>query len=79
MDKKVFSGFFGKVRPRIECDPAFRAVILEADRLRLFKEFVAVLEEAAASRRHSSRKHSKKSKKTRRRSQSPSQSRVSYN
>jgi len=65
-----------EVRPRIECDPAFRAVLLEADRLRLFKEYIGTLEETSSrSNRHSSRKHSKKSKKSRRRSQSRSASR----
>lgn len=68
----LINGLF-KARSNFEQDPSFKAVILEADRIRLFKEFVGTLEESSSHRHSSSQqKKSRKSKKSRGRSRSRS-------
>lgn len=64
-----------EVRPRLESDAVFKAVTLEADRVRLFKEHIASLEEAHrqhSSSTSSSKRHAKKNRKQKRRSESAS-------
>jgi len=64
-----------KVRPRLESDAAFKAITLEADRVRLFKEHIASLEDSHrqhSSSTSSSKRHAKKNKKQKRRSESAS-------
>ncbi|ESN94438.1 hypothetical protein HELRODRAFT_107767 [Helobdella robusta] len=65
-----------QVRPRIEEDPTFKALVLESDRTRLFKELVGSLapENNNASNSNTGtnkhKKHKKSSKKTKHRSRS---------
>lgn len=64
-----------EVRPRLESDAAFKAITLEADRVRLFKEHIASLEDSHrqhSSSTSSSKRHAKKNKKQKRRSESAS-------
>lgn len=63
-----------EVRERLDGDPAFTAVTVEAERIRLFNEHIGTLE--ACSHVHSSKSHkkAKKNKKHRKRSRSRSPS-----
>ncbi|XP_018025911.1 pre-mRNA-processing factor 40 homolog B isoform X2 [Hyalella azteca] len=58
------------LRPRIADDPAFTAIDIEAERMRVFKEYQAQLEEVCGH--HHSRSKKKNKKKDRRRSRSRS-------
>ncbi|XP_066564270.1 pre-mRNA-processing factor 40 homolog B [Amia ocellicauda] len=51
------------VRERFLTDSAFAQITLESERIRLFKEFIAVLENECQHYHSKSKKHSKKSKK----------------
>uniref|UniRef100_A0A8C6RNV5 Pre-mRNA-processing factor 40 homolog B n=1 Tax=Nannospalax galili TaxID=1026970 RepID=A0A8C6RNV5_NANGA len=63
-----------EVRERFVCDSAFEQITLESERIRLFREFLQVLEQTECQHLHTKgRKHSRKSKKHhRKRSHSPS-------
>ena len=61
-----------QARPRLESDSAFKAITLEADRVRLFKEHIAALEESRRQHSSSKRHAARKNKKQRRRSESAS-------
>ncbi|XP_069110449.1 pre-mRNA-processing factor 40 homolog B-like isoform X2 [Argopecten irradians] len=60
-----------EVRTRIEKEAAYEAITLEAERIRLYKEFIIVLEETCYHQ-HSKKKKSKKHKNKRSRSRSKS-------
>ncbi|XP_060083789.1 pre-mRNA-processing factor 40 homolog B-like isoform X2 [Ylistrum balloti] len=60
-----------EVRSRIEKEAAYEAITLEAERIRLYKEFIIVLEETCYHQ-HSKKKKSKKHKNKRSRSRSKS-------
>ncbi|XP_058289437.1 pre-mRNA-processing factor 40 homolog B isoform X14 [Hylobates moloch] len=63
-----------EVRERFVCDSAFEQITLESERIRLFREFLQVLEQTECQHLHTKgRKHSRKGKKHhRKRSHSPS-------
>ncbi|KAK3592975.1 hypothetical protein CHS0354_023197 [Potamilus streckersoni] len=60
-----------EARSRIENDPEFEMITLEAERIRLFKEYLIALEETCAHH-HAKKKRSKKHKNRRSRSRSRS-------
>ncbi|PVD30953.1 hypothetical protein C0Q70_10229 [Pomacea canaliculata] len=60
-----------EAKAKLERDPAWEAITLESERIRLFKEYIIALEEACAHH-HSRRKKSKKHKNRRSRSRTPS-------
>lgn len=60
-----------QAKAKLERDPAWEAITLESERIRLFKEYIIALEEACAHH-HSRRKKSKKHKNRRSRSRTPS-------
>lgn len=62
------------VRAKLEGEPAFEAITLESERVRIFKEYQHENEEAC-SHHHARSKKSKKSKKQRKRSRTRSRSR----
>ncbi|XP_059103672.1 pre-mRNA-processing factor 40 homolog B isoform X12 [Peromyscus eremicus] len=66
-----------EVRERFVCDSAFEQITLESERIRLFREFLQVLEQTECQHLHTKgRKHGRKGKKHhRKRSHSPSVSR----
>ncbi|BFY99058.1 hypothetical protein BsWGS_02097 [Bradybaena similaris] len=59
------------IRPKLEHDPAFENVTLEAERIRLFKEYLTTMEEAC-SHYHPKKKKTKKHRSRRSRSKSHS-------
>ncbi|XP_072876816.1 pre-mRNA-processing factor 40 homolog B isoform X9 [Chlorocebus sabaeus] len=63
-----------EVRERFVCDSAFEQITLESERIRLFREFLQVLEQTECQHLHTKgRKHGRKGKKHhRKRSHSPS-------
>ncbi|XP_073069660.1 pre-mRNA-processing factor 40 homolog B isoform X5 [Manis javanica] len=62
-----------EVRERFVCDSAFEQITLESERIRLFREFLQVLETECQHLHTKGRKHSRKGKKHhRKRSHSPS-------
>uniref|UniRef100_A0A8D1RM30 Pre-mRNA-processing factor 40 homolog B n=1 Tax=Sus scrofa TaxID=9823 RepID=A0A8D1RM30_PIG len=62
-----------EVRERFVCDSAFEQITLESERIRLFREFLQVLETECQHLHTKGRKHGRKSKKHhRKRSHSPS-------
>nr|XP_045008240.1 pre-mRNA-processing factor 40 homolog B isoform X10 [Jaculus jaculus] len=63
-----------EVRERFVCDSAFEQITLESERIRLFREFMQVLEQTECQHLHTKgRKHSRKGKKHHRKhSHSPS-------
>lgn len=62
-----------KVRERFVCDSAFEQITLESERIRLFREFLQVLETECQHLHTKGRKHGRKGKKHhRKRSHSPS-------
>ncbi|XP_055150952.2 pre-mRNA-processing factor 40 homolog B isoform X18 [Symphalangus syndactylus] len=63
-----------EVRERFVCDSAFEQITLESERIRLFREFLQVLEQTECQHLHTKgRKHGRKGKKHhRKRSDSPS-------
>ncbi|XP_076360616.1 pre-mRNA processing factor 40 isoform X2 [Tachypleus tridentatus] len=63
-----------KVRKQFEKEHAFENITLESERVRLFKEYQQILEEACGHRHGKSKKHSKKNKKQKKRSHSRSKS-----
>lgn len=64
---------FNSVRERFVCDSAFEQITLESERIRLFREFLQVLETECQHLHTKGRKHGRKSKKHhRKRSHSPS-------
>ena len=69
---------FSQVRERFADDPSFQAILLESERIRLYREFLLAVEEAC-SHKHAPRKKKKKKEKKRRMSRSRSRSHsVSY-
>lgn len=62
---------WAQIRDRIQGEEAFRTLSIEADRLRVFKEYQQEIEEAC-SHHHTRSKKSKKSKKNKKRSRSRS-------
>nr|XP_042121000.1 pre-mRNA-processing factor 40 homolog B isoform X2 [Peromyscus maniculatus bairdii] len=65
-----------EVRERFVCDSAFEQITLESERIRLFREFLQVLETECQHLHTKGRKHGRKGKKHhRKRSHSPSVSR----
>ncbi|PNJ25806.1 PRPF40B isoform 4 [Pongo abelii] len=64
---------FNSVRERFVCDSAFEQITLESERIRLFREFLQVLETECQHLHTKGRKHGRKGKKHhRKRSHSPS-------
>lgn len=63
-----------EVRELFESEPAFEAIALESERIRLFKEFLIHVEESCSHHHSKNKKHSKKNKKQKKRSHSRSQS-----
>ncbi|XP_023216919.1 pre-mRNA-processing factor 40 homolog A-like [Centruroides sculpturatus] len=63
-----------KVRKQLEKESAFGNILLESERIRLFKEYQQTLEEACSHHHSKSKKHSKKNKKQKKRSRSHSRS-----
>lgn len=61
------------IREKIENDDAFKAIVVESERVRIFQEYQKEIDESC-SHHHSKSKKSKKSKKSRRRSRSHSYS-----
>ncbi|XP_075407848.1 pre-mRNA-processing factor 40 homolog B isoform X3 [Tenrec ecaudatus] len=62
-----------EVRERFVCDPAFEQITLESERIRLFREFLQVLETECQHLHTKGRKHGRKGRKHhRKRSHSPS-------
>ncbi|MBN3294456.1 PR40B factor, partial [Polypterus senegalus] len=57
------SSVWEEVRERFLCDGAFEQITLESERIRLFKEFIQVLENECQHYHSKSKKHSKKTKK----------------
>ncbi len=60
------------MRERFTGEPAFDAVALESERVRLYKEFMLAMEEACGHKHHHQKK--RKTKKTKRKSRSRSAS-----
>nr|CAG4636169.1 EOG090X064W [Eubosmina coregoni]SVE69798.1 EOG090X064W [Eubosmina coregoni] len=58
------------LRPSLESDPAFESVSVEADRIRIFKEYQRDMEETCGHHHSRSKKNKKKEKKQKRRSSS---------
>lgn len=63
-----------EVRKQLEKESAFGNILLESERIRLFKEYQQTLEEACSHHHSKSKKHSKKNKKQKKRSRSHSRS-----
>ena len=62
------------VRPKLENEPAFNAVELESERVRMFKDFLQTLEDACGHHHSKSKKKKNKKKRSRTRSRSRSDS-----
>lgn len=63
-----------QVRKQFEKEPAFINLSLESERMRIFKEYQLMLEEACSHHHSRSKKHGKKAKKNKKRSRSRSES-----
>jgi len=63
-----------EARPTLESDPAFESISVEADRIRIFKEYQRDMEETCGHHHSRSKRNKKKEKKQKRRSSSKSPS-----
>merc|ERR1712113_600108 len=65
---------FEEARPQIENEEAFLAVELEAERMRMFRDYQMALEEARSHRHRKNKRKNKKKEKRRSKSRSRSRS-----